>query len=824
MSASSAPPPPIVPPLGAPSAEGTPAGGTPLADGALASGALAEERAARSRAEADRDGLAAVLERITDAFFALDGAWRFTYVNDQAERLLFRARRDLLGRCVWDEFPEAVGSPFEHEYRRAVAEGATVEFQAFYPPLDAWFEVRAYPSADGLSVFFRDVTTQRATAEALEASERQLRDALEELRQQRYILQLVTDNATSALFMMDRDGHPTFMNPAATAITGYTLPEIRDFPLHYAVHHHHADGSPYPMAECPIDRALPENSDVRAHEDLFIRKDGSFFPVVCAASPIIEGGVPVGTVVEVRDVTAERAARDQLRLLTEAIPVQVWTATPDGMLDYVSGRVVEFFGLPERELLGDGWTRAVHPDDVPTAAERWAHALASGEPYEVEFRLRGADGAWRWHLARALPLRDVQGRVVRWFGSNTDIDDRRAAERARDRALAEVEAARENLFRAFDQAPAAISVTEGPDHVTTTQNALSRQLVGGRDLRGLPARDALPELEGQGFFEILDRVFATGEPFVGREMPVRWDPLANGVLRESYFDLVYQPLRDADGRITGILSHSVEVTAQVKAREELERRAAELARLAEALERSNRELDQFAYVTSHDLKAPLRGIANLAQWIEEDLGDRVTGESREHMRLLTGRVHRMEALIDGILTYSRAGRVRVPPEPVDTGALVRECVDLLAAPPTVRVEVAPDLPTLVVERVPLQQVFLNLLGNAVKHGAAGRPAATVRVTWRDAADGMVEFRVADDGPGIAPEFHERIWGIFQTLQARDRVEGTGIGLSVVQKIVESRGGRVWLESAPGAGTTFGVALPRTPRADAPLPTSDRQTP
>ena len=234
--------------------------------------------------------------------------------------------------------------------------------------------------------------------------------------------------------------------------------------------------------------------------------------------------------------------------------------------------------------------------------------------------------------------------------------------------------------------------------------------------------------------------------------------------------------------------------------EALRERADQLALLASALERTNRELDQFAYVASHDLKAPLRGIANLSQWVEEDLGAIVPDATREHLHLMRGRVHRMEALIDGILEYSRAGRVRGEPEAVDTARLTRESVEFLAVPADVRIEIAPDLPTLVTERLPLQQVLLNLIGNAVKHNRGTQ--AAVRVDGAP-ADGRYEFRVTDNGPGIAAAFHERIWGVFQTLEARDKVEGTGIGLALVKKIVESRGGRVWVDSAEGQGATFG---------------------
>jgi signal transduction histidine kinase len=226
-----------------------------------------------------------------------------------------------------------------------------------------------------------------------------------------------------------------------------------------------------------------------------------------------------------------------------------------------------------------------------------------------------------------------------------------------------------------------------------------------------------------------------------------------------------------------------------------------------ALERSNRELNQFAYVASHDLKAPLRGIANLAQWVEEDLGEAMTDRSREHIRVLLSRVRRMESLIDGILAYARAGRGEGQREEIDVGQLVHEVRELLS-PPTglFAVDVPPDLPKVAAIRAPFQQVWMNLLGNAFKH--ARREGGEIRVRAMDRGP-QWEFSVTDNGPGIAPQYHERVFGIFQTLAARDKVEGTGIGLATVKKLVESEGGRVWVESQAGQGATFRFTWPKS---------------
>jgi GAF domain-containing protein/two-component sensor histidine kinase len=231
----------------------------------------------------------------------------------------------------------------------------------------------------------------------------------------------------------------------------------------------------------------------------------------------------------------------------------------------------------------------------------------------------------------------------------------------------------------------------------------------------------------------------------------------------------------------------------------------EAERLISELDKSNRDLDQFAYVASHDLKAPLRGISNLSQWLEEDLGAAVTPDAKEQLHLLRGRVQRMEGLINGILDYSRAGRKHSKLETVSVAQLLAEVVELCSPPADARIEIGAGMPELRTERVPLQQVFSNLIGNALKH--ANRCDPHVSVTVRDAGE-VFEFAIADNGPGISPEFHERIWAIFQTLEPRDTLESTGIGLSVVKKIVESKAGAAWVESREGHGATFRFTWPK----------------
>ncbi len=230
------------------------------------------------------------------------------------------------------------------------------------------------------------------------------------------------------------------------------------------------------------------------------------------------------------------------------------------------------------------------------------------------------------------------------------------------------------------------------------------------------------------------------------------------------------------------------------------------ARLIHELESANEELKNFAYVVSHDLKAPLRAIGSLADWISADQSDKVDADGKEHLRLLKQRVRRMDALIDGILQYSRVGRVRETVVDVDLNEIVQEALAMLAPPPHIRVEVAPGLPLVRAERTRILQLFQNLLSNAIKY--LDKPEGLIRVDCVGHEEDW-EFSVSDNGPGIETRHFKRIFQLFQTLAPKDRVESTGVGLALVKKIVELYGGRIWVESLPGVGSTFFFTLPRS---------------
>lgn len=269
------------------------------------------------------------------------------------------------------------------------------------------------------------------------------------------------------------------------------------------------------------------------------------------------------------------------------------------------------------------------------------------------------------------------------------------------------------------------------------------------------------------------------------------------------------PYRTIDQVVDGVVLTFFDITARKQAEDALRQLNTTLEHRVEErtkeLTRSNQELDQFAYIASHDLKAPLRAIHNLAQWIEEDAAAVLPKESKGHLAKLHSRVKRMGRLIDDLLTYSRAGRHLHKPEWVDTAKLVDDLRFFLAPPHGFRIEILGALPKIYTERVPLETVLRNLIDNAVKHHH--QPEQGVLQISAQAQAAWTEFTLTDNGPGIAPQYHDRIFQVFQGLKPREEVEGSGMGLAVVKKAVETRGGHVQVESDVGQGTTFRFTWP-----------------
>jgi PAS domain S-box-containing protein len=342
------------------------------------------------------------------------------------------------------------------------------------------------------------------------------------------------------------------------------------------------------------------------------RQDGMYREMSVRAVPVLETDGTVREWIGIHsDITDSKKIEIALRdseyryaQILNSVQDMVYSLAPSSRLIYANQATQDYYDKTIEELR---FHYTLHSD---TDAE----VSASGQPIEVseESNVR-ADGEVRFFHTIKSPIFDITGQVVEIVGVSRDITDHKQEQELRDRALAEAQAARAELQGVFAQAPAAIWTTRGSNHVIQTANALFQQFTGlGEDCIGQPVREALPVLNQQGFYELLDRVYESGEAYGGREERAVFDHNGDGRIEESFWNYVYQPLFDANHQVYGIMVHAVNVTDQVRSRQEVERKAEELLQLTRALEASNRELDQFAYIASHDLKAPLRAIANLS--------------------------------------------------------------------------------------------------------------------------------------------------------------------------------------------------------------------
>jgi len=295
-----------------------------------------------------------------------------------------------------------------------------------------------------------------------------------------------------------------------------------------------------------------------------------------------------------------------------------------------------------------------------------------------------------------------------------------------------------------------------------------------------------PQHRDSFFSELSPRAMGTGRDLFARRKDGSEFPVEVGL----------NPIETDDG--VKVLSAITDISARVKA-------SIKLAEHRDELERSNKELATFAYVASHDLKSPLRGIFQISHWIEEDLNNGHTEAIPQHMNLLRGRLRRMERLLDDLLAYSRAGRLEGSVSQVDLGKWAQNIFEMQTPPEGFTLEVAADLPTFNTLTTPLEQVLRNLFSNAIKHH--DKPAGRIKLSWRVASKHYYEFSVADDGPGISPEYQERVYIMFQTLRPRDEVEGSGMGLALVKKIVEAYGGSTSIESDGIRGSAIRFTWP-----------------
>lgn len=377
---------------------------------------------AKLTAERERDAMAAglknVLESTTDGLAVLDKQWRYTYINDQGARMVSLRPEDLIGKSVWDLFPHASETTFVREARQAEETGQPRHFDAFYPePLNVWLECHCYPSEHGLSVYFRDVTEQKTTEQALRISESRFRRLFE--------------SGSMGIAIPDRFGGFLESNDELLRMTGYTRSDQEAGLVRWDV----MTPPEYAAVDAEHIREAAERGSCTPYEKEYIRKDGTRVPILCGYA-LLEGskdeyiGFALDLSEQKRAEAALREREEHFRALAETLPQLIWISDAEGVTTYCNRRVAEYFGIAPGEAAAVSWRPRFHPDDVDRIFAAWWHSVETLEPFQIEYRLRRHDGQYRTFLVRALPVRNEAGAVERWIGSGTDIHDQKLAEDA----------------------------------------------------------------------------------------------------------------------------------------------------------------------------------------------------------------------------------------------------------------------------------------------------------------------------------------------------------------------------------------------------------
>jgi len=513
------------------------------------------------------------------------------------------------------------------------------------------------------------------------------------------------------------------------------------------------------------------------------------------------------------DVTGRKQAEEALRESEQkfkAIFNQTFQLsgllTVDGMVLALNRTALDFYGIDESDMLGKPfwetpwWT---HSKKEQMRLREIIKDAAGGKLVRFETNHIAPDGEIRFFAASIKPIKNEAGKVIMLIPEGRDITDIKQAEIAlkKERDFSNI---------LVQSSPAFFVAIDRDGKTIMMNNAMLETL--GYTLDEVKGKDYIKKFVPQADWPAVKEQFVTLTKCVGHTLNENKILTRDG--RELLTEWHGQSLCNANDELDFFFGVGMDITERRKVEAELEEHREHLKELVrkrtEELEAVNTELKDFAYVVSHDLKAPLRAMSQLAGWLSQDYAEALDDEGKKMVDMLAGRAKRMHALVDGILQYSKVGRTGEKRGKINLNNLLKEVIDMVAPPETVQVTIEHELPVLVGEKTRLEQLFQNLLSNAVKF--MDKSGGEIKIFCADEGQ-YWRFSVSDNGPGIEEKYFEKIFQLFQTLTPRDQFESTGIGLSLVKRIVELYGGKVWVESKMGQGSTFFFTLPKREERD-----------
>lgn len=764
---------------------------------------LAENlRRSQQRLRGTNDKLASMLSSMQDGFVCFDRAWRYTYVNRAASQMLRRPPEELLGKNLWDSWPLVADLPSGAAYRRAMAENLFLQVEDYYgEPLNAWFEVRCYPSPEGLSLFFTDTTERRRTRDQL-----------------RLLSSAVKQTQDGVLILSTGDGEecrpePVFANSAFEAIVGYSLEELKAGALLEL----HGSGLNSFSIERPGAGCPPKCPD--SDEQKIRRKDGSEIWVEFDFRPLAEGSAGFTHCVwTCRDITDRKRAAKESRLLASIIESSgeaIISKNLDGIVLTWNPGAEQVYGYSAEEMIGQPLLRLLHPARQNEVREILDYIKLGEKIKHMETERVRKDGQQICIALTISPIRDDSGEIIGASSISRDITERKRALEALERS--------ELRYRSLAQALSEIVWTTNPQGEVVEDLPAWREftgrtldeILGWKWIESLHPDDRAPTAE-IWLKAVQDRTtYSTEYRMRRRDGEYRW-MAAHGV-----------PMVDHEGRVQEWVGLSMDIHDRVEAEQQvryLNRTLEErVAQRTDELLAANKELESFAYSVSHDLRAPLRSVDGFSRILLEEYAPQLSEEPHRLLGLVRKNAVQMGNLIDGLLAFSRLGRQPLHQQIVNPNELVRQALgDLELEQEGRRVEITVDeLPRCQGDPLLLKQVFCNLLSNAFKY-TRKRAIAHIQVGVLDAdldafaKSGIKEpediprdsvvYYIRDNGAGFDMRYVDKLFGVFQRLHNAEDYEGIGVGLATVHRIIARHGGRIWAQGVLNEGAVFYFAL------------------
>ncbi|EIJ80652.1 PAS/PAC sensor signal transduction histidine kinase [Bacillus methanolicus PB1] len=702
-----------------------------------------------------------ILERITDGFFALDENWNFTYVNAEAARLLFRSRDDLIGKNIWDEFPESVNLTLHKYLHKAVLNQKPVKFDAFFPLLEKWFDVRAYPLLNGLTIYFKDITQEKREHDAL--------------------FQLISENSQDLISIATPEGRTQYVSPSIKTLLGYEPEEvIGTFPYEFCH---------------PDDVITLTNSDFlkKSNEAIFVcrvrHKNGHYVWFETAVKTIRnDHGEIVKTIGIGRDITKRKQAEEELRKTKERLEsfIQnnadaIWVIDLEDRVLEINPAFETMFGWSADSIIGK--KLPIIPDFAKDSTIYIHEKIKKGVSMAgLETIRQRKDGSLLDVSATLSPIRDSAGKVIGITGICRDIARRKKAEDALKVKSQQLESFIENFI---ENNVDAILIFNMQGNVVRVNKAFEdtfcwtkQEIIGVRlfDLPCLP-----PEVieEVKKFYVEVKK----GNYIIGTEtILLRKDGVILNVI------LTISPIHDPKGNMDGCWISIRDITEWKKSQEMLQ--------ITEKLSVAG----QLAAGIAHEIRNPMTSIKGFIHLMKSDFGDK-----KEYFDIMSSELERIEQILSELLILAKPQISKF--EQKDVRILLTQVITLMDAQAILNnveivTEIQPEVTHIHCDENQLKQAFINYIKNAIEAMPTG---GKLVIQIRKKENKRMIFRFIDQGIGMPKEILSKLGQAFYTTKEK----GTGLGFMVSKKIIENHSGEVHIESEVNKGTIIEVNLPLT---------------